>query len=73
MATRGLRACGCEFYGAGYSVETSRGDAAAATWIFRGDEVRRRGNEAEIDASQRRDKTFYESSTVSANPSRCDA
>ena len=22
----------------GYSVETSRGDAAAATWIFRGDE-----------------------------------
>ena len=24
----------------GYSVETSRGDAAAATWIFRGDESR---------------------------------
>ena len=26
----------------GYSVETSRGDAAAATWIVRGDESRRR-------------------------------
>ena len=26
----------------GYSVATSRGDAAAATWIFRGDESRRR-------------------------------
>ena len=32
----------------GYSVETSRGDAAAGTWIFCGDESRRRRGSWEL-------------------------
>ena len=37
----GGRASRC-FFGGRYSAETSRSDAVAATWIFRGDESRRR-------------------------------
>ena len=37
----------------GYFVETSRGDAAATTWIFRGDESRRRRGH-DVDIPRRR-------------------
>ena len=43
----------------GYSVETSRGDAAAATWIFSGDESRRRrGYDVDIQWRRRRRGNF---------------
>ena len=55
----------------GDSVETSRGDAAAATWILRGDESRRRrGCRADRPRGRRADEAREERSTDSIGSGR---